>query len=270
MTGIRGAVWVPLFDALSDPRVAAGLAAEAEEYGWDGFFTWDHLRWREPIQALADPWIVLAAAAAATSRIRLGPMVSVIARRRPAVLSRQTASLDLLSDGRLVLGVGIGGDRFGEEYSRFGDEVDDRIRAEMTDEALDILRGAWSGETVTHLGAHYTVDGVRFLPRPAQRPGIPVWVAGFPGRQRPRQRAARHDGFFPVNLEHPDQLAEAVEAVMGMRADPSAPYDVAVDLPPGTDTAPYAAAGATWWLTAIEPENLDVDTVRGIIRDGPR
>ena len=235
MTGIRAAVWVPLFDALSDPRVAAGLAA----------------------------------AAAATSRIRLGPMVSVVARRRPAVLARQTASLDLRSGGRLVLGVGIGGDRVGEEYSRFGDEVDDRIRASMTDEALEVLRSAWSCETVTHHGAHYTVDGVRFLPRPVQRPGIPVWVAGCPGRQRPRRRAARHDGFFPVNLEHPDQLAEAVDAVRGMRADRTTPDDVAVDLAPGTDTRPYAASGATWWLTAIEPEDLDVDTVRGIIRDGP-
>jgi alkanesulfonate monooxygenase SsuD/methylene tetrahydromethanopterin reductase-like flavin-dependent oxidoreductase (luciferase family) len=139
----------------------------------------------------------------------------------------------------------------------------------MLDEALRILGAAWSGEPVHHRGAHYTVDGIRFLPRPVQRPRVPVWVAGFPGKNVPLRRAARFDGFFPVNLAHPDQLAEVTATITGLRENPAAPYDVAIALPPGTDPGPYATAGATWWLTEFEPDQLSLDHVRGVLRDGP-
>ncbi|MEV8373887.1 LLM class flavin-dependent oxidoreductase [Kribbella sp. NPDC056861] len=269
MKPLKTAVWIPLFDELADPRLVAQLAASAEEAGWDGLFVWDHVRWRPPVRAVADPWVALTAAAMATETLRLGPMVTPLARRRPAVVARQTASLDLLSNGRLTLGVGIGSDRFGEEFSRFGDEVDDRKRAELTDESLTILRAAWSGEAVRHRTANYTVDDVEFLPRPAQQDGIPIWVAGFPGNVRPRRRAARYDGFFPVNLSHPDQLAEAVEGVNEFREDPTAPYDVAVALEPGTDPAPYVAAGATWSLTDFDAESITRAEVEAVVAQGP-
>jgi alkanesulfonate monooxygenase SsuD/methylene tetrahydromethanopterin reductase-like flavin-dependent oxidoreductase (luciferase family) len=230
-------------------------------------FVWDHVRWRPPVVAVADPWIVLAAAATATETLQLGPMVTPLARRRPVKVARETATLDLLSGGRLVLGVGLGSDAFGEEFSRTGDEVDDRVRAELLDESLDVLAAAWTGAPVHHHGKHHLVDGITFLPRPA-RP-IPVWTAGFPGKRRPLHRAARHDGFFPVNLTHADQLAEAVATVTALRPDPTAPYDVAVGLPAGTDPAPYEAAGATWWLAEFEWDELSVDRVRGVLRDGP-
>jgi alkanesulfonate monooxygenase SsuD/methylene tetrahydromethanopterin reductase-like flavin-dependent oxidoreductase (luciferase family) len=266
---VRSALWFPLFDALADPAVAARLAAEAEAAGWDGVFVWDHVRWREPVREVADPWITLAAVATATERVRLGPMVTPPARRRPVKLARETATLDLLSGGRLTLGVGLGSDRFGSELSATGEELDDRVRAGMLDESLAVLAAAWTGETVRHRGEHYTVDGVRFLPRPVQRPGVPVWVAAMAGNARPLRRAARHDGFFPVNLRHPDELAEALATITGLRADPRTPYDVAVGLAPGTDPRPYAAAGATWWLTEFAPETVSVAEVRGVLRDGP-
>ena len=272
-THLRSALWLPIFDGLADPLVVAGLAAEAEEAGWHGVFVWDHVRWREPVVDVADPWITLAAVASATEQVRLGPMVTPLARRRPAKLARETATLDRLSGGRLTLGVGLGDDRFGRELSATGEEQDDRVRARMLDESLAVLQAAWSGEPVHHQGEHYTVDDLRFRPRPVQEPGVPVWVAGFPGKARPRRRAARHEGFFPVNLEHPDQLAEAVADVTALRAaaghDAAEPYDVAIALPPGTDPAPYAAAGATWWLTELDPEAVSVDEVRGVLRDGP-
>ena len=138
----------------------------------------------------------------------------------------------------------------------------------MLDEALEILTAAWSGQPVHHRGEHYTVDGIQFLPRPVQRPGVPVWVAGFPGSSRPLRRAARYDGFFPVNLEHPDQLAEVTGVLAGLREPATAPYDIVIALPPGTDPAPYAAAGASWWLTEFEPA-VSLDQVRGVLRDGP-
>ena len=137
----------------------------------------------------------------------------------------------------------------------------------MLDEALAIVTAAWSGEPVHHRGEHYTVDGVRFLPRPARPGGVPVWVAGFPGKPRPLRRAARYQGFFPVNLEHPDQLAESVARLSELRDDPGAPYDVVAALPPGTDPAPYAAAGATWHLVEFPWDALSVDAVRSVIRD---
>jgi alkanesulfonate monooxygenase SsuD/methylene tetrahydromethanopterin reductase-like flavin-dependent oxidoreductase (luciferase family) len=264
----RSAVWVPLFDELADPRVAVDLAVAAEEAGWDGFFVWDHLRWHQPVTAATDPWIALAAVAVATERIRLGTLVTAVARRRPAKLARETAALDLLSDGRTILGAGLGSDRFGGEFSLFGEEVDERVRAAMLDEALAVLRAAWSGEPVHHHGDHYLVDGVRFLPRPVQ-PAIPVWVAGFPGRTRPRRRAAGHDGFFPVNLESPEQLAEEVTAVTAMRDQPATPYDFIAAIEPGADPTPWAAAGATWCVTDTDAEGLTLDTVRGIVADGP-
>ena len=264
----RAGVWLPLFDDLADPRVVGRLAALAEEHGWQGFFTWDHVSWQGGTRAVADPWVTLASVAIATDELRMGPLVTPLARRRPAVLARQTATLDRLSGGRLVLGVGLGSDRFGGEYSRLGEEQDPKVRASMTDEALQLLVRAWSGEAVEHHGQHYTIDHVRFLPGPIQS-SLPVWVAGLPDRHGPRRRAARHQGFFPVDLQHPDQLAEAVAQIQDMRADPDAPYDVAVALGPGTDPAPYLEAGATWCLTELDPDSLDLRTVQAIIRDGP-
>ena len=131
---------------------------------------WDQLRWREPIKQVADPWITLAAIASATEMVMLGPMVTPLPRRRPTKVARETATLDRLSRGRLVLGVGLGGDQFAGEFSKTGEEVDDRQRGEMLDEALEILLEAWSGEPVNHRGKHYLVDNVQFLPRPVQRP----------------------------------------------------------------------------------------------------
>jgi alkanesulfonate monooxygenase SsuD/methylene tetrahydromethanopterin reductase-like flavin-dependent oxidoreductase (luciferase family) len=270
---MRSGLFVPPFDALADAALVARLAAEAEERGWEGFFLWDHVHWREPVAAVADPWITLAAMATSTDRLRLGPMVTPLARRRPVKVAKETATLDRLSGGRLTLGVGLGSDEFGSEYSITGEELDDKRRARMLDESLEILQAAWSGEPVHHRGEHYTVDGMRFLPRPVQRPGVPIWVAGFYGKPRPLRRAARYQGFIPVNLEHPDQLAEIVERLTAVRGqvaeDPVDRYDVVAALPPGSDPAPFTAAGATWWLVDFPAESVSIDLVRGVIRNGP-
>jgi probable F420-dependent oxidoreductase len=269
MRPMRSGLFVPIFDELADPAIVARLAADAEAAGWHGFFVWDHVRWREPVGDVADPWITLAAIATVTERVRLGPMVTPLARRRPVKVAKETATLDRLSDGRLTLGVGLGGDQFGSEYSLTGEELDDRRRGRMLDESLEILTAAWSGEPVHHRGEHYTVDGMRFLPRPVQRPGVPVWVAGSYGKAKPLRRAARYDGYFPMNLEHPDQLAEMVAGVRALRGDAGDAYDFVAALPPGGDPAPYAAVGATWWLVDFPGDAASADQVRGVIRDGP-
>ena len=270
---MRSGLFLPLFDALADPGVVARLCAEAEEAGWHGVFVWDNLRYVEPVVEVADPWITLTAIATATERMRFGPMVTPLARRRPAKVARETATLDHLSSGRLTLGVGLGSDQFASEWSMTGEELDDRRRASMLDESLEILAAAWSGEPVHHRGDHYTVDGIRFLPRPVQRPGVPVWVAGYYGKARPLHRAARYQGFFPLGVDHPEQLAEIVADLAARRGraswDVAEPYDVVIALEPGEDPAPYAAAGATWWLVAFPWDAPSVDQVRAVIRDGP-
>ena len=294
---MRYSLFLPIFDALADPRVVARLSAEAEEAGWDGVFVWDHVNYREPVVEVADPWITLAAMAMATERLRLGPMITPLPRRRPAKVARETATLDRLSGGRLTLGVGIGGDLSGE-LTATGEELGDRARAEMLDESLDLLQAAWAGEPVHHRGKHYVIDGVRFRPRPVQ-PTIPVWVAVRYGNPRPLRRAARYDGVFPVNVDSPDQLAEIVATVgqlrgadggsvgglsvggsvggLGGRAGGSVGelggladgYDVAIGGAPGTDPAPYAAVGATWWMVSFDWQSTSVDEVRSVLREGP-
>ena len=270
---MRSGLFLPLFDALAEPGVVARLCSEAEEAGWHGVFVWDNLSYVEPVVEVADPWITLTAIATATERMRLGPMVTPLARRRPAKIARETATLDRLSGGRLTLGVGLGSDEFAGEWSMTGEELDDRRRASMLDESLEILAGAWSGEPVHHRGDHYTVDGIRFLPRPIQRPGVPVWVAGYYGKPRPLRRAARYQGFFPLGVDHPEQLGEIVADLAARRREAglnvAEPYDVVIALEPGEDPARYASAGATWWLVAFPWDAPSVDQVRGVIRDGP-
>jgi alkanesulfonate monooxygenase SsuD/methylene tetrahydromethanopterin reductase-like flavin-dependent oxidoreductase (luciferase family) len=126
---------------------------------------------------------------------------------------------------------------------------------------------------VQHHGDHYVVDGIQFLPTPVQRPGIPIWVATLHGNTRPLRRAARHDGFFPVNLEEPEQLFDVVELVTELRRsagdDLTRPYDVAMALAPGADPAPFVEAGATWILVEFDPAEVALDAVQGVLRDGP-
>ncbi|MCU1453551.1 MAG: luciferase [Acidimicrobiales bacterium] len=271
---MRHALFLPIFDELADPRVVRQLAAEAEENDWDGVFVWDHLVYSPPADAVADPWITMAAIASATERIRLGPLVTPLPRRRPLKVAREVVTLDLLSAGRFTLGVGIAGDRH-HELSGSGEELDARERGAMLDEALDVLTEAWKGEPVHHRGPHYVADGLALRPRPVQRPRPPIWVGARYGNAAPLRRAARYEGVFPVQLSTPEQLAELVATVAAERRalfdDRGAGgYDVIVGLPPGTDPRPYEAAGATWWLEAFSAFTVTEDEVRGVIRDGPR
>ena len=193
-----------------------------------------------------------------------------LARRRPVKVARETATLDRLSGGRLTLGVGLGSDRFASEYSITGEELDDRRRASMLDESLEILAAAWSGELVHHRGEHYIVDGMRFLPRPVQRPGVPVWVAGYYGKRRPVRRAARHQGFFPLGLDHAEQpprswLAYGARSEAGR--DPTEPYDVASPSRPATIGA--SRRGRQGGLVSSHGCGIGRQ-VRAVTRDGRR
>ena len=263
----RRRLFIPPFDALADPRVLARLAASAEGAGWDGVFLWDHLVYAEPAQALLDPWIALAAIATTTERMTLGVMVTPLTRRRPAVVARQAVALDLLSQGRLVLGFGLGDDGSARELSRLGEETDPRTRAARLDEGLDLLLALLSGETVHHRGEHFVADGVRFLPRPHGDRRIPVWIAGRWPNQAPLRRAARHDGAFVISLTGPAQVAELREALAGHGAPEG--FEV-VELPPDGNPGAWERSGATWLLTRVTPYRADLAAVEALVAAGPR
>jgi len=256
---MRYALFIPLFGELAEPTVAVELAIAAEQHGWDGMFVWDHLLWDPPVRVVADPWVVMSAMAQATERIVLGPMVTPIARRRPHILARQTVTLDRLSQGRLVLGVGLGGDR-GGELTHFGEELDPRARADLLDRGLEEITRWWAGDEVR---------GVRFLPPPVQVPRIPVWVASRYPHLRPVRRAAQWDGWFPVDVPSPEALAEQIAYAAAHRPAGAASWEVAMQGRPDTDPTPWAAAGATWWLVRFEPWAPTAAEVLAVIDAGP-
>lgn len=262
--------------AYSNPREAVRLAQAAEKAGWEGFFIWDHLGfvWGAPS---ADPWVVLSAVAASTELIRIGADVTPLARRRPHIVANALASLDLLSDGRVIFGAGLGGVQ--REFAAFGDPGDAKERAAMLDEGLTILDRLMSGEEVTHHGDRYTVEGITLAPLPVQRPRVPVWIGG---EANPALRRAAHwDGWLAsaTNLDgtigmskSPEKIEEMVEEIRSHRP-PDTPFDVALDgyTEPGDDKLPhaYAEAGATWWLESIHGRRGTPEEMLARVEAGP-
>jgi alkanesulfonate monooxygenase SsuD/methylene tetrahydromethanopterin reductase-like flavin-dependent oxidoreductase (luciferase family) len=265
---MRYGLFFPPFDALADARLVAALAAEAEAAGWDGVFLWDHLVYSEPVERILDPWICLAAAAMTTERVLLGPMVTPLSRRRPAVVARQALSLDHLSRGRLVLGFGLGDDWRTREMSRFGEEADPVARAALLDERLGVLTGLLSGNQVDHAGPHERIDAVTFLPAPYSAGGIPIWMAARWPNRAPVRRAARYDGLFVIQCDEPGRL-EQVRSWLG-EAGAGEGFDLVANGGPEVDPQPWAQAGATWWLTQLGPYGLELTEVRRIVAAGPR
>lgn len=262
---MRRGLFLPIFDELADPGVLARLATRAEDRGWDGVFLWDHLLYRPPAAAATDPWIALAAMAAATTRIELGPMVTPLARRRPWIVARQAVALDHLSAGRFVLGLGLGLDSSGGELSRFGEETDDRRRAAMLDEGLTVLTGLLAGERVDHDGEHYRVVDVQFLPPPVRDGGMPIWLAARWPHKRPLARALRHDGVFLIDTADPADLT----GIVAQAGELGRPFEVVVEGSPGESVVAWEAAGATWWLARFDPFTVTVAAVEAAIDAGP-
>jgi alkanesulfonate monooxygenase SsuD/methylene tetrahydromethanopterin reductase-like flavin-dependent oxidoreductase (luciferase family) len=244
-----------------DARLAAEMAQRAEATGWDAFFVY------EPVWGV-DAWISLAAAAMRTERIKLGTMLTPLPRRRPWDLAAQTATLDHLSGGRLILSVGLGALHPG--WTAFEPDEGRRVRAEKLDEGLEVLTGLWAGQPFAYQGKHYQVEAVApgappGPPPPVQKPRIKTWVVGAWPREQSMRRAARYDGWLPNYLPPgglatltPAVLREAVEWLERERGEQAPPYDVVVEgntfrQDPASacrTVGGWGDAGATWWIEA--------------------
>ena len=280
---MRFAINVPNTGPYADVHAMADLARLAEDCGWDALFVWDHVTWlRSDPQPAADPWILLAAVATATARLRIGTMVTPVARRRPTKLARETVTLDRLSRGRLILGVGLGSP-LEDEFAAVGEPDDPKVLAQRLDEGLEVLAAAWTGQRVDYRGATQLVDGVTFLPRPVQQPRIPIWVGGTWPKRRPVQRALRWDGaVFTYRDEtaegpgwrspRPEEIAELADLARRERGTLDG-YDIVVGGRSLDQDAhlvePLAAAGATWWQESLGPHNGDWSYSVERIRLGP-
>jgi alkanesulfonate monooxygenase SsuD/methylene tetrahydromethanopterin reductase-like flavin-dependent oxidoreductase (luciferase family) len=270
---------LPVAGEYADVKLLAALAREAETAGWDGFFLYDQIASEAP-KRLADPWVALTTIALNTERIRFGPLVTPLARRRPWKVAREAATLDHLSHGRMVLGVGLGAGR--HEFDDLGEAADPKTRAAMLDEALDVLAGLWSGAPFSYSGQHYRVREALFLPPPVQTPRIPMWVGGIWPTRAPFRRAARWDGAFPhyrdstgIRMMPLDELRKLLDFVRPLRTVEQ-PFDVVLrnKAPSGDKTrdaeiaTSYAAEGVTWWLEGVEGRP-HLDDVRRCIHQGP-
>ncbi|MGD0439005.1 MAG: LLM class flavin-dependent oxidoreductase [Acidimicrobiales bacterium] len=266
---MRRALFLPAFDGLADPDRLVHLAVQAEFAGWDGFFLWDHLLYAEPVRDILDPYVCLAAIAQATSRIQLGPLVTPLVRRRPAVVARQAVTLDLLSHGRLVLGFGIGDDGGPPgELSAFGEILDAAARGRALSEGLAILTGLFSGEKVHHEGEFFRAADISFSPTPWGPGGIPIWLAARWPNRAPIRRAARFQGVVVIQMTRPADVAKLREQLREAGADLEH-FEIVVVASGGEDASAWAEAGVTWLLTQLGPYRLNFDEALEVVAAGP-
>lgn len=266
--------------AYADPRVLADLAADAEKAGWDGFFVWDVLfndnTFDDPV---SDPWVSLAAIAMKTQRIRIGAQVTPLARRRPWQVARETVTADILSNGRLIFGAGLGFQAI--DFEAFGEEADPKIRGDMLDEALEVLDGLWRGDTFYYNGKHFQINGAKLLPRAVQTPRIPVWIAGTWPNPRPFRRAAHWDGAYisahkkDKERPTPTDIQDIIQ-FLGRERELPANFDIAIAGRMPSDKKQsvevmqeFHEAGATWWIETINEDVGSFEEMSRLIRIGP-
>jgi Luciferase-like monooxygenase len=268
-----------------DTRTIPELAVEAEAAGWDGVFIPDSISIETasvPPGPGYDPWIMLAIMAARTERVRIGTMLTPVSRRRPWKLARETVTLDHLSQGRLVLPVGLGAAEDDAGFYKVGEEMDLKARAKILDECLDVLAGLWSGQPFSYSGEHYHVQGMTLLPPPLQSPRIPVWVVGAWPRMKSMRRVLRWDGLLPTKKDGSgNEMApadiQAMKAFIDEQRSLTTPFDIVWEgETPGDDhgqavsiVRPWVEAGITWWLEARWGEGVTLDDLRTRIAQGP-
>jgi hypothetical protein len=259
------------------PQEAIEFAKEVEAYGWDGFFVW------EPVYGI-DPWVVLGAIAVQTDRIKIGTLLTPPSRRRPWKLASEALTVDLLSDGRMILSVGVGSVDTG--FESMGEITDRRTRAELLDESIDILTGLWGGQPFKYEGKHYQLKEFTFVhqpPPPVQQPRIPIWVVGAWGWPMSMQRVLKCDGILPAIIDQNKMFVDLttghlrqIKAFLDKNRKLESHFDIIVEnTTPGNDHSaavakvqPWIEAGATWWIESMWTENESHKWLQRI-RQGP-
>jgi alkanesulfonate monooxygenase SsuD/methylene tetrahydromethanopterin reductase-like flavin-dependent oxidoreductase (luciferase family) len=283
-----------MFGKHGDPKTVGDLAHLAEQSGWDGVFLEDYVYFEDengtPLEVF-DPWIELAVIASKTETVRIGTELTPLARRRPWKVAREALTLDHLSNGRMTLTAGLGG--FGDKmndkgFTHFGEVLEAKERAKILDEGLEIIDGLWKGKPFSYQGKYHKIKEVTFLPRPVQKPRIPIWICGFYPRAGPLQRAARWDGFCPAGTEKLQKDGERVrmtlsdivsmkEHINKLRVQKDAPFDIVLggmrrDKDPEKEREfrkQYLDAHPSWWMEYVPQSYGGVKVARSIIETGP-
>ena len=266
----------------ADPLKAVEYALAAEAAGWDAFFVYESV-WS------TDPWVTLSHIAARTKRIRLGTMLTPLPVLSPWKLAAETATLDVLSNGRVILAVGLGAPDTG--FANFGLPTDRKTRAERLDEGIAVVNGLWAGQPFHFEGKHYQLKETRFnpAPKPMQArngiPHIPTWVVGAWFREKSMRRVIKYDGLLPNPLdESGNHRPITLDDVRGMytwvkenryEASAETSFDIIVEgQSPGDDpdrqaeiVGGFAQAGATWWIEGMWGKPLE--QVFDRLRQGP-
>lgn len=266
----------------ADTATIGDLTEEAENAGWDGVFIADAIAIGPPVVPdfpFFDPWVLLAVMALRSKRVRIGPLITPLSRRRPWKVARETLSIDHLSKGRLTLGVGLGAAQDDGGFFKVGEATDIKIRARMLDEALAVLTGLWTGTPFSFHGEHYNVDEMSMLPAPLQSPRIPIWVPGVWLKPKSMARALRWDGIIPQKYKSMARMTVAEVKALKQYVDENrtqtTPFDIVVGgQTPGNNLKqavnkvdPFAKAGATWWLESCMTTSWE--KLRKRIKAGP-
>jgi hypothetical protein len=251
----------------------------AEHAGWDGFFLGEAI-WH------TDAWVALTAAAMHTERIRLGTMLSPMPVLKPWKLAAESASLDTLSNGRVILSLGTGAGWMGwQAFPEYATDI--RTRAGMLDEGIEILSLLYRGEPFDYQGQHYqlrltAVDRQHYPPPPLQQPRIPLWVVGVWPRMRSMRRVLNCDGLIPAVMNANGQFTDlrpadliAMKTYIDANRTLTTPFDIVVEgqlygLEPAQKNEKlqeWSEAGATWWLESLW--GVDRDQIIARVRTGP-
>jgi len=189
-----------LLGGLTTANALGALAAEAERLGFDSLWAGDHIAFPAPI---LDPLQLLACFASHTQRVRLGTCVYLLPLRHPTVVAKMVASLDFISAGRVIFGIGVGGE-FPGEFQASGVSVHER--GARTNEAITMLRELWKGDEASHAGRFFRFDPVRLKPPPAQSGGPPIWIGGR--SDAALRRTARYGDGYVGYLLSPESFRE--------------------------------------------------------------
>lgn len=270
---MRYGLALPTGGECGDPRFLVELAERAEAAGWDGVFLEDYVCYQgDPRIPTCDTWVALAGMAMRTTSVRLGVEVVALPRRRPWIVAREAAAVDQLSEGRLIVGFGIG-DKGDPGFGRFGEETGADVRAARLDEGLAIVAGLWTGEPFSYRGDHFSVEDVAFRPTPVQRPRPEIWIGGGYPNEGAIERALRWDGACMYRRAGGHLVAEDVRDLRARAGD--RPWTIAVGGQQRRDDwdeeleqiRGVEAEGADWWVEWAPP--ADRDTMVGVTGRGP-